>query len=116
MSKVFLFTFFIFFSWTSLWGQNIYDSIYVGNRWRTYMTHLPTGYNPSIQYPLVLCFHGGQNGAQSSQLGWQAIAFMSKLSQKADSAGFIVVYPEGTVINNNRTWNAGGVLPARNYQ
>jgi polyhydroxybutyrate depolymerase len=72
------------------------------------MTHLPTGYNPSIQYPLVLCFHGGQNGAQSSQLGWQAIAFMSKLSQKADSAGFIVVYPEGTVINNNRTWNAGG--------
>lgn len=97
------------------YSQNIYDSIYVGNRWRTYMTHLPTGYNPAIKYPLVLCFHGGQNGAQSSQLGWQAVAYMSKLSQKADSAGFIVVYPEGTVINNNRTWNAGGCCqPATN--
>jgi polyhydroxybutyrate depolymerase len=72
------------------------------------MTHLPTGYNPSNQYPLVLCFHGGQNGAQSAQLGWQAVAYMSNLSQKADTAGFIVVYPEGKVINNNRTWNAGG--------
>lgn len=89
-------------------GQNIYDSIPVGNQWRTYMTHLPAGYQPSNRYPLVFCFHGGQNGAQSAQLGWQAIAYMSNLSQKADAEGFIVVYPEGTVINNNRTWNAGG--------
>ncbi len=87
--------------------QNIYDSIYVGNRWRTYMTHLPTGYIPTVKYPLVFCFHGGQNGAASSQLGWQAISYMSNMTQKSNSAGFILVYPEGAVINNNRTWNAG---------
>ncbi len=86
----------------------MYDSLQAGNRWRTYMTHLPEGYNPQNRYPLVLCFHGGQNGAQASSRGWQAVAFMSKLNAKADSAGFVVVYPEGTVINNNRTWNAGG--------
>lgn len=108
MKKSILFISLIIITLTSVSGQNVYDSIYVGNRWRTYMTHLPTGYNPSNHYPLVLCFHGGQNGAQSAQIGWQAIAYMSNLSQKADTAGFIVVYPEGTVINNNRTWNAGG--------
>jgi polyhydroxybutyrate depolymerase len=108
MKKITLFISLTILSLTTVFGQNVYDSVYVGNRWRTYMTHLPTGYNPSNQYPLVLCFHGGQNGAQSSQLGWQAIAIMSNLSQKADTAGFIVVYPEGIVINNNRTWNAGG--------
>lgn len=108
MKKITLIISLTIIAMTSVFGQNVYDSIYVGNRWRTYMTHLPTGYNPSNHYPLVLCFHGGQNGAQSAQLGWQAIAYMSNLSQKADTAGFIVVYPEGTVINNNRTWNAGG--------
>jgi polyhydroxybutyrate depolymerase len=40
---------------------------------------------------------------------------MSILSPKADSAGFIVVYPEGTVINNNRTWNAGLCCPPVMY-
>lgn len=81
---------------------NIYDSIYVGNRWRTFLTHLPTGYNTSTNYPLVLAFHGG------SPLGYQSIQYQSRLSQKSDSSGFIVVYPEGVKIAGNRTWNAGG--------
>ena len=89
--------------------SNIYDSIYVGKRWRTYLTHLPKGFNNNKYYPLVLAFHGGQNNNASA--GWTAIAYQSKLSQKADAEGFIVVYPEGTVFNNNRTWNAGNCCP-----
>lgn len=81
---------------------NTYDSIFVGGRWRTFLTHLPTGYNTSTKYPLVLAFHGG------SPLGYQSIQLQSKLSQKADSSGFIVVYPEGVKVAGNRTWNAGG--------
>lgn len=81
---------------------NTYDSIFVGGRWRTFLTHLPTGYNTSAKYPLVLAFHGG------SPIGYQSIQLQSKLSQKADSAGFIVVYPEGVKVAGNRTWNAGG--------
>ena len=81
---------------------NIYDSIFVGGRWRTFLTHLPTGYNTSNNYPLVLAFHGG------GLLGYQSIQYQSRLSQKSDTAGFIVVYPEGVKIAGNRTWNAGG--------
>lgn len=66
------------------------------------MTHLPTGYNTSVKYPLVLAFHGG------SPLGYQSIQYQSRLTPKADSAGFIVVYPEGVKALGNRTWNAGG--------
>jgi polyhydroxybutyrate depolymerase len=92
-------------------SQDIYSTIDVNGQTRTYMVHLPVGYNNSISYPLVLAFHGGQNGATQSQLGWQAIAYMSNLSQKSDAEGFIVVYPEGLVINGNRTWNAGACCP-----
>ena len=101
---------------TSGFGQNIYDSMYVGNRWRTFMTHLPTGYNSNTIYPLILGFHGGQQAATSAQ-GWSVFAYQSKLSEKSDSAGFIVVYPEGVVINQNRSWNAGDCCPpAMNQQ
>ena len=71
---------------------NVYDSIYVGGRWRTFLTHLPTGFNNSNNYPLVLAFHGG------GLLGYQSIQYQSRLSQKSDTAGFIVVYPEGVKI------------------
>jgi poly(3-hydroxybutyrate) depolymerase len=82
--------------------QDVYDSISFGGRWRTFLTHLPTGYSDKTTYPLVLAFHGG------SPLGYQSIQYQSRLSLKADSAGFIVVYPEGVKIAGNRTWNAGG--------
>lgn len=97
-------------------GQNIYDSIFVGNRWRTYMTHLPAGYDPNAVYPMVLGFHGGQQASTSAQ-GWSVFAYQSRLSEKADSAGFIMVYPEGVVFNQNRSWNAGNCCPpAMNQQ
>ncbi|MBU3715331.1 MAG: phospholipase [Ferruginibacter sp.] len=116
MKKLILFSYTLLAFLNSLKSQDIYDSVYFKNRWRTFMTHLPSGYSPDSKYPLVLCFHGGQNGATQSQLGWRAIAYMSKLNQKSDSAKFILVYPEGTVINNIRTWNAGACCPpAMNY-
>jgi polyhydroxybutyrate depolymerase len=78
-----------------------YDSIYFGGRWRTYMTELPTGYNSSINYPLVLAFHGGGSP------GYQTLQYQSRLSLKGDTAGFIVVYPEGVKVAGSRTWNGG---------
>jgi len=89
---------------------DIYDSIYVGGYWRTYNVHLPPGYYSAAKYPLIMGFHGGQQAATSLQ-GWTAFAYQSKLSEKSDSSGFIVVYPEGLVINQNRSWNAGTCCP-----
>lgn len=106
MKKLFFIFHLLAAGFQGLRAQNIYDSIQVGGVTRTYMTHLPEGYNPAGNYPLVLGFHGGQQAATSAQ-GWAAFAYQSKLSQKADSSGFIVVYPEGLVFNQNRTWNAG---------
>lgn len=96
---------------TCYFGQtDVYDSIYVDNVWRKYNIHLPLGYNSNTNFPLILGFHGGQQAATSSQ-GWTVFAYQSKLSEKADSSGFIVVYPEGRVFNQNRSWNAGNCCP-----
>ena len=67
---------------------NSYDSILVKSDWRTFRVHLPKGYTGSKFYPLLLGLHGG--GGSSLQF-----ALSSELSTKADSAGFIVVYPDG---------------------
>ena len=50
-----------------------------------------------------MAFHGGGGG------GWGSIRYQAKLTQKADSVGFIVVYPEGrkTTGTSYRGWNAG---------
>ena len=57
--------FWILISNSALAQTNVYDSIYVGGRWRTFLTHLPTVYNPSTNYPLVLAFHGGKSSGLS---------------------------------------------------
>ncbi len=85
---------------TSLSAQ--YDSIFVDGIFRTYQLHLPTDYNGSTELPMVIAMHGGFGSGP--QLETQ-----SKLSEKADDANFIVVYPEGVPsLLNIRTWNAGG--------
>ena len=58
---------------------------------RSYLVHVPPQYPDAPPLPLVLAFHGaGMNGKLMSQ--W------SQLNEKADQAGFIVVYPNGTGI------------------
>lgn len=68
---------------------------------RSYIVHIPVGYNAKKTYPLVLVFHGG--------FGWaENIETHSGISQLADKNGFIAVYPNGIESNTNiRTWNAG---------
>ena len=72
---------------------------------RTFLVHLPPGYDDSATYPLVIAMHGGFGSAMNLQN-------QSQLSLKADQEGFIVVYPEGVQggILNIRTWNGGRVL------
>lgn len=69
---------------------------------RSYIVHVPTGYDRTRPAPVVLAFHGAaMNGSM--------MAWASGLSQKADAAGFLVVYPNGTGRNGVfLIWNAGG--------
>jgi polyhydroxybutyrate depolymerase len=96
MQKNYTLTFaFLFFS-LATFAQ--LDSIYDQNAWRTFIVHLPTNYNASNQYPLVLNLHGYNSDAAQQQS-------YSQFDNVADTAGFIVVYPDGInnawAINNN---------------
>jgi polyhydroxybutyrate depolymerase len=76
----------------------INGSMVVDGITRTYTLNLPPGYLLSSNFSLVIGLHGG--GGNASQFETS-----SKLTDKANASGFIVVYPEGTGFI--RTWNAG---------
>jgi len=65
---------------------------------RTYLVHLPTGYDPTRPTPLVLNFHGYSSNASEQK-------FYTRMREKSDSAGFVAVHPEG--VGKPQSWNAG---------
>jgi len=78
-------------------------TITVDGRARTYILNLPPDYYDDSQFSLVIAMHGG---------GGNALQFesTSKLTEKANASGFIVVYPNGVKSNGllqAQTWNAG---------
>ena len=79
-------------------GDHVRELV-VGGRERTYRIHLPTtGQRP---WPVVLGFHGGASHGR-------AFESSSGLSEKADLAGFVAVYPNGTGEHERLLyWNAG---------
>ena len=83
--------------------QDVNGSLVCQGETRTWLIHFPSGYNGNTTaiYPVVLAFHGG---------GGSGLSFsrQTRLSEKADEAGFIVVYPDGLETRSGkRTWNAG---------
>ncbi|MFO0918938.1 MAG: PHB depolymerase family esterase [Planctomycetaceae bacterium] len=67
---------------------------------RTYYVHVPPQYDPKTLTPLVIALHGaGMNG--------RMMEWFSGLSETADQAGFIIIYPSGTGREPLLTWNAG---------
>jgi polyhydroxybutyrate depolymerase len=76
-------------------------TVMMGEQKRTYLVHIPKGYDPKKPAPVVLALHGAaMNGPM--------MAWFSGLNKKSDNAGFIVVYPSGTGTGPFLTWNAGG--------
>lgn len=75
-------------------------SLAVGGRKRSYHVHVPPGYSPDKPAPVVLALHGAtMNGA--------VMAWFTGLDRKADEAGFLAVYPNGTGRWQSFYWNAG---------
>jgi polyhydroxybutyrate depolymerase len=72
---------------------------------RTFWIHVPPGYDAKKPTPVVLALHGATMSAKIMES-------FSALSKKADEAGFIVVYPNGTGPGPLLlTWNSGGFAP-----
>ena len=77
----------------------------VDGRVRSYLVHVPPGYDPQRATPVVLILHGAMTNGRIT------VAYTG-LNAKADQAGFIAVYPNGTGKREPfLVWNAGGLPP-----
>ena len=77
------------------------DSILSNGIYRTYRIYIPANYTGNNPVPLILNLHGYTSNAAQQQI-------YSNFMPIADTAGFLMVYPQGTkAINNNPFWNAG---------
>lgn len=72
------------------------EIIIVDDHERSYVLHIPTGFDDRKKYPLLFVFHGAGGTAQSmvKKTGFNAYA---------DRDGFVVVYPDGV----EKSWNDG---------
>ncbi|MBM77207.1 MAG: hypothetical protein CL846_01875 [Crocinitomicaceae bacterium] len=76
-----------------LFIQNIFCQTYQRNLFydgnnRQFVLHIPSNYDPSIAAPLLFNFHGGNGYAN------QFMATTSDMRNIADTAGFILIYPQ----------------------
>jgi polyhydroxybutyrate depolymerase len=67
---------------------------------RTYFLHVPEGLNNQQSVPLVFVFHGLQESSTYARI-------YSGMDNIANVNSFIVVYPDGSGDNSDRSWNAG---------
>lgn len=78
----------------------VIDSIFVGGQYRNYRLYVPAIYTGATARPLILNLHGYTSNAQQQQL-------YSNFMPIADTANFLMVYPNGTFSSGQRFWNAG---------
>ncbi len=71
-------------------------------RTRSYLVHVPAGYDGRRALPLVIVLHGGGGN-------YKFAAKMTGFSEKADREQFLVAYPNGSgpFSGNFLTWDAG---------
>lgn len=78
----------------------IFDETLVHNdEIRAYLVYIPEGYNTASEVPLMLNFHGfGDTSA--SFMNW------ADMRDIADNENFILVYPQGSLMDGSSHWNA----------
>jgi polyhydroxybutyrate depolymerase len=105
MIRIQLFVVAFFTAIISISAQYSNKSMMVGATSRTYRQYLPTGFNAVSEpgVPLLIALHGlGDNMTNFSTVGFGAVA---------DTARFIVVYPQGMLNGfGNSAWNNGTLL------
>ncbi|OUU03209.1 MAG: hypothetical protein CBB92_01595, partial [Flammeovirgaceae bacterium TMED32] len=74
------------------------DTIIYDGLIREYVLYVPEAYDSSSAVPLMLNFHGNGSSASSHM----EYADMRNL---ADSNNFIIVYPQGTILDGSSHWN-----------
>lgn len=100
--KIFLLTLFILTAVASSFSQQtINGSITHGGLTRTYILYVPATYSAASPAPLVFNFHGYTSNATAQM-------FYGDFRPIADTAGFLVVHPMGTLDGSSQPyWNSG---------
>jgi polyhydroxybutyrate depolymerase len=81
--------------------QTVGDSIMHDGLERTYILYVPEKYIPGTEVPLILNFHGYTSNSLEQMV-------YGDFRPIADTAGFIVVHPMGTIDQiGNPHWNVG---------
>ncbi len=94
----------ITFSSACLFAQQSNQTISIGGVTRSYVKYLPIGFDPATEsLPVVFVLHGlGDTAPNMAGVGTNGIA---------DTARFIVIYPQGTTNSFGSTaWNNGTLL------
>ena len=79
----------------------VVDTLLSGNFRRDYRLYIPKNYNSAIPSSLVIDLHGYTSDAMQEEV-------YSNFKTIADTANFLVVYPNGTFLGGtDRFWNAG---------
>jgi polyhydroxybutyrate depolymerase len=89
---------------TFLFAQQSNETITIGSLTRSYVQYLPTGFDPATEsLPVLFVLHGlGDNAANMAGIGTNNIA---------DTARFLVIYPQGTLNSFGSTaWNNATLL------
>lgn len=95
-----LFTGLFILTSTSQAQQTLTETITVDGVPRQYIVYIPAMYDASVPTPLLFNFHGFTQQA-SNHLATSA------MRPVADTAGFILVYPQGSLFFGNPHWNVG---------
>ena len=99
--KILLSLIFFLTTFFSFAQQTINGSITHGGVQRTYILYVPASYSAVTAAPLVFNFHGYTSNA-SAQI------FYGEFRPIADTAGFLLVVPQGTIDGQGNTyWNSG---------
>ena len=98
MKKLFI-IFFCLFSIT-IAQETLKESIVHDDLVRDYIVHIPSSYDNKVPIPLVLCFHG--YGGTASRISY------TNFNNVSDTANFIVVYPQGTLLKEKVIGMLGG--------
>lgn len=88
----------------SVSAQQTNQTIQIASANRSFIQYLPSGFDPGTEsLPLVFCLHGlGDNAQNMSGIG---------LNSMADTARFLVIYPQGQSNGFGQTaWNNGTLL------
>lgn len=103
MKTSLLLTSFLFISFCVSFGQTTLDKTFQhGGLTREYKLHIPSIYDGNSAVPLVFNLHGRTSTSQQQMV-------YTNFNAIADTANFIICYPQGTIEPNSSTtfWNIG---------